>query len=106
MGLFNLFHNADINVGVAECKTTDGAVLLDVRTSEEYRDGHIDGSINLPLNRISFIEDTVKDKSTPLYVHCLSDGRSGQAVAYLKRMDYTNAANISGISSYCGKAVK
>lgn len=77
-----------------------------MKTSQEYRDGYIDGSINLPLDRISFIEDTVKDKSTPLYVHCLSDGRSGQAVAYLKRMDYTNAANISGISSYCGKAVK
>lgn len=106
MGLFNLFHNADINVGVAECKTTDGAVLLDVRTSEEYRDGHIDGSINLPLDRISFIEDTVKDKSTPLYVYCLSGGRSGQAVACLKRMGYTNATNIGGISSYRGKVVK
>lgn len=30
MGLFNLFHNVDINVGIAECKTTDGAVLLNM----------------------------------------------------------------------------
>lgn len=56
MGLFNFFRNtADINTGVAEYETTDGAVLLDVRTAEEYRGGHIDGSVNLPLDRISSI---------------------------------------------------
>lgn len=107
MGLFNFFRNtADINTGVAEYETNVGAVLLDVRTSEEYRDGHIDGSVNIPLDRISSIENTVKDKSTPLYVHCLSGGRSGQAVSYLKQMGYTNVKNIGGISSYRGKVVK
>ena len=107
MGLFNFFRNtADINTGVAEYETNDGAVLLDVRTAEEYRDGHIDGSVNIPLDRISSVENTVKDKSTPLYVHCLSGGRSGQAVSYLKQIGYTNEKNIGGISSYRGKVVK
>lgn len=46
MGLFNFFRSTDINAGVAEYKTTDGAVLLDVRTAEEYRAGYIDGSVN------------------------------------------------------------
>ena len=103
MGLFNFFRNtADINTGVAEYETNDGAVLLDVRTAEEY----IDGSVNIPLDRISSVENIVKDKSTPLYVHCLSGGRSGQAVSYLKQIGYTNAKNIGGISSYRGKVVK
>ena len=107
MGLFNFFRSiADINTGVAEYETNDGAVLLDVRTAEEYRDGHIDGSVNIPLDRISSVENTVKDKSTPLYVYCLSGGRSGQAVSYLKQMGYTNVKNIGGISSYGGKVVK
>ena len=107
MGLFNFFHStADINTGVAEYETNDGAVLLDVRTAEEYRDGHIDGSVNIPLDRISSVENIVKDKSTPLYVYCLSGGRSGQAVSYLKQMGYTNVKNIGGISSYRGKVVK
>ncbi len=107
MGLFDFFRStADINAGVAEYETIDGAVLLDVRTAEEYRDGHIDGSVNLPLDRISFIEDMVKDKSTPLYVHCYSGSRSGRAVSYLKQMGYTNAANIGGISSYRGKVIR
>ena len=107
MGMFNFLRNtADINTGVAEYETNDGAVLIDVRTAEEYRDGHIDGSVNIPLDRISSVDNIVKDKSTPLYVHCLSGGRSGQAVSYLKQMGYTNVKNIGGISSYGGKVVK
>ena len=107
MGMFNFLRNtADINTGVAEYETNDGAVLIDVRTAEEYRDGHIDGSVNIPFDRISSVENTVKDKSTPLYVHCLSGGRSGQAVSYLKQIGYTNVKNIGGISSYRGKVVK
>lgn len=106
MGLFNFFRSTDINAGVAEYKTTDGAVLLDVRTAEEYRAGYIDGSVNVPLDKISSIENTVKDKSTPLYVHCYSGSRSGQAVAYLKQMGYINAKNIGGISSYRGKVIR
>lgn len=106
MGLFNFFRNADINAGIAEYETTEGAVLLDVRTAEEYRDGHIDGSVNVCLDRISSIENTVKDKNTPLYVYCYSGSRSAQAVAYLKQTGYTNATNIGGISSYRGKVVR
>lgn len=106
MGLLNLFRNIDINEGVAEYKKNKDAVLLDVRTAEEYRGGHIDGSVNLPLDRINQIENIVKDKSTPLFVHCYSGGRSGQAVSYLKRKGYTKATNIGGISSYREKVVR
>ena len=106
MGLFNFLRNTNINDGIAEYKTNDGAVLLDVRTSEEYRDGHIDGSVNIPLDRISSVENTIKDKNTPLYVHCYSGIRSGQAVSYLKKIGYENVRNIGGISSYRGKVIK
>ena len=107
MRLFKFFSNlVDINTGVAEYKTNVSAVLLDVRTLEEYSDGHIDGSVNIPLDRIYSVENIVKDKSTPLYVYCLSGGRSAQAVSYLKQIGYTNAKNIGGISSYRGKVVK
>ena len=107
MRLFNFFRNtADINTGVAEYETNVGAVLLDVRTAEEYNDGHIDGSINIPLDKISSVENTVKDKSTPLFVHCRSGARSAQATSILKRMGYTNVEDIGGILSYRGKVVR
>lgn len=106
MGLFSFFRGPDINAGVAECQSTDGAILLDVRSVEEYRGGRIEGSVNLPLDKIATVGNIVKDKKTPLYVHCLSGARSGQAVSRLKQMGYTNATNIGGISGYRGKVVK
>lgn len=106
MGMFDFLRTADINDGVADYKKTKGSVLLDVRTEEEYREGHIEGSINLPLGRINEIGGIVKDKDTPLFVHCLSGARSGQAVSYLKQSGYTNVKNIGGIGSYRGKVVR
>lgn len=106
MGLFSLYRTGDINAGVEEYRATDGAVLLDVRTKEEYHGGHIDGSVNLPLDKISFIENIIKDKNTPVYVHCLSGGRSGQAASYLKQMGYTKVKNIGGINRYSGKVIR
>ena len=106
MGIFSFLRSPDINDGVAEFNKTNGAVLLDVRTVEEYRGGHIENSINLPLDKIDLVVDTIKDKNTPVYVYCLSGGRSGRAVAYLKQIGYTNVKNIGGISAYSGKVVK
>ncbi|MGN1103389.1 MAG: rhodanese-like domain-containing protein [Candidatus Coproplasma sp.] len=106
MSVFSFFRSPDINEGVAEFNRTNDAVLLDVRTEEEYRGGHIQKSINLPLDKIGWAEDTIGDKQTPVYVYCLSGGRSGRAAAYLKQAGYTNVKNIGGISSYNGKVVK
>ncbi len=106
MGLFNLFKTKDINVGVRDFRSTEGAVLLDVRTPEEYAEGHIEGSINLPLQSIEQAERVIKDSDTPLFVHCRSGGRSAEATSVLKRMGYTNVEDIGGIMSYSGKVVR
>ncbi len=106
MGLFTMFRTAGIDAGVEEFNKTKGAVLLDVRTDREYRSGHIEGSINLPLDSIAAVSSVVKDKNTPLFVHCLSRGRSGQAVTFLKSIGYNNVKNIGGIGSYTGKVVR
>lgn len=103
MGLFSFLHTPDINEGIKEFQNTQNAVLLDVRTTKEYSEGHIDGSINIPLQNIRNVSDVIKDKSTPLFVHCYSGSRSGQAVSYLSGVGYTNVKNIGGISAYRGK---
>lgn len=100
MGFFNFFRREDINLGVEEYKTTDGAVLIDVRTTEEYKEGHIDGSINIPLDQIMTVNNIIKDRETPIFVYCLSGSRSGQVVSYLQQMRYKKAKNIGGISHY------
>ena len=52
MGFFDFLKGPDINQGIAEYRGTQGAVLLDVRTAQEYRGGHIPGSKNIPLQSL------------------------------------------------------
>lgn len=103
MGLFDLFKPKNINQGIKEYQSVQGAVLLDVRTSQEYMEGHVPESKNVPLQTIEKITAMVKNRETPLYVYCYSGARSNQAVQLLQRMGYTKVTNIGGISSYSGK---
>lgn len=102
MGFLDFFKQADINQGVKDYKNTPGGVLLDVRTPQEYREGRIPGSRNLPLQGLDRVQVVVRDKTAPLFVYCHSGARSGQAVRMLQRMGYTNVRNIGGIMAYSG----
>ena len=103
MGIFDFFKQPDINQGVQEYKNAAGAVLLDVRTPQEYQEGHIPGSQNVPLQQLDKVEEVTENKDTVLYVYCHSGARSRQAVSLLKHMGYTNVHNIGGIAAYSGK---
>ena len=103
MGIFNFFNHPDINKGVLEYRNTNGAILLDVRTPQEYREGHIPGSKNVPLQTIDKIHSVADNQDTALFVYCYSGGRSRQAVSALQHMGYANVRNIGGIAAYSGK---
>ena len=103
MGFFDFFKQPDINQGVADYHNTPGAILLDVRTPQEYREGHIPDSKNVPLQAIDKVADLAENKDTVLYVYCYSGARSRQATAMLQHMGYTNVQNIGGIAAYQGK---
>ena len=103
MGFLDLFKQNDINQGVKDYHNIPGAVLLDVRTPQEYREGHIPGSKNLPLQTIDKVDSIVENKDTVLYVYCHSGARSRQAVSLLQHMGYSNVNNIGGIAAYSGK---
>ena len=103
MGIFDFFKQPDINQGLQEYKNTANAVLLDVRTTQEYRDGHVPGSQNVPLQQLDNVEELAENKETALYVYCHSGMRSRQAVSLLQAMGYINAHNIGGIAAYQGK---
>ena len=103
MGFFDFFKQPGINQGVKEFRQREGAILLDVRTPQEYRDGFIPGSKNVPLQTIDKVDAVVENKDTVLYVYCHSGARSRQAVSYLQHMGYTNVNNIGGIAAYRGK---
>ena len=103
MGFMDWFRHPDINEGFRRCRETPGAVLLDVRTGEEYARGRLPGSRNLPLDQLSRqAASLIPDRRTPLFVYCLSGSRSAQAASLLRRMGYERVENIGGIGQYTG----
>ena len=106
MSFMDLITGATINRGVDRWRATEGAVLIDVRSEEEYGQGHIPGSINIPLNDIERVLQECPEKDTPIFVHCLTGSRSGQAFSFLKRSGYTKVENIGGIAGYQGEVVR
>ena len=100
MGIFSFFKNIDINQGINEYKNTPGAVLVDVRTPQEYKEGHIPESKNVPLQSLADQADKILKKDDVLFVYCRSGSRSKQATHILKQMGYTKVKNIGGILDY------
>lgn len=103
MGLLAFFRGPDMAAGLEQMRRTPGAVLVDVRTAEEYRNGRIPGSVNVPLAALDRISSRVENKDVPVFVYCWSGARSRQAAAQLRHMGYTNVTNLGGIVAYRGK---
>lgn len=96
-----LFGN--INKGLEEYRSTPGAILVDVRETDEFASGHIPGAVNAPLSTIT---NTTLPKDKPLLFYCLRGTRSKKAAGILKRMGYGNIKSIGGISEYKGEIIK
>jgi rhodanese-related sulfurtransferase len=106
-GYFFYLRNAsDINSKVAEAREVAGAVILDVRNAEEFKQGHIPGAVNIPADDIESVTQQIPNRATPIYSYCLSGARSSRAVRTLKTLGYTNANNIGGINRYKGELEK
>ena len=104
MGLLDFMgKKTDINEGVAKFKAESRAVLLDVRSANEFAGGHIPRSRNLPFDEIKKAESAVPDKNMPVYVYCESGSRSKKAAAKLSEMGYTKVEMIGGLKEFKGK---
>ncbi len=95
----------DINTGVAAMKDKPDAVLIDVRDPMEYADGHIPGSINIPVGSIAMAVDAMpdKEKQKPAYVYCLTGIRSRRAASILRRSGFTDVTDLGGIRAWRGE---
>ena len=106
MGLFTLNQTPDIHKGLDIYKSTEGAILFDVRTPDEFAQGRVPGSVNLPLQHFTRIEEVAPDKNTPLFVYCHSGARSSRFVKTMKKLGYTDVTDIGGIIMYKGEREK
>ena len=82
--------------------TNQNAVVLDVRTQEEYDSGHIKGAVLLPVDAIT--EETAREvipaKDTQVLVYCRSGNRSVTASKALAQLGYTEVYEFGGINTW------
>lgn len=82
-----------VDSNVAMTLMEQNAIVIDVRTADEYATGHIEGSINIPVDNISSIN---YDKDALIIVYCASGMRSSNAAKTLANLGYTNIHNLDG----------
>ena len=76
------------------------ALIVDVRTPEEFADGHYPGAINIPHDTIlEGLEQLGVREETPVILYCRSGNRSGQAEQALQNKGFTEARNAGGLEA-------
>jgi len=103
MRFFDFLKQPSIHHGLEEYDSLPHALLLDVRTPQEFAEGHIPCSENVPLNDIESICERRLGCDVPVFVYCHSGARSHQAARALRELGFTSVRNIGGICSYMGK---
>lgn len=75
----------------------EGLVILDVRTDDEFTDGHIDGAVLLDFYRDDFADRLAEfDPTVPYVLYCRSGNRSGQARAIMDDLGFGSVEDIDG----------
>ncbi len=94
-----------VNITAQEAKeimdSQEGCIILDVRTQEEYDEGHIPGATLIPNTQIEArAEEVLTDKDQLILVYCRSGRRSKMAAEILVELGYTNIREFGGIINW------
>lgn len=83
------------------------ALIVDVRTLDEYNTGHIENAILIPLDTITDEPlEQIPDLATPIIVYCRSGNRSNQALGLLGDIGYSEVYDLGSINNWEGTIVK
>ncbi len=105
-GIFYTVTNKDTNMNYSLLPYSEfqskfdqipNAVLIDVRTKDEFDSGHIENAINIDFQDPSFVSEIQKlDKDGQYFVYCRSGNRSAQAVSVMKKQGIKNIFELEG----------
>lgn len=84
-------------------KIKNGALVLDVRSVDEYEDDHYPDALNIPLDQLQGRMAELGDKGRSIVVYCLSGARSAYAARILKASGFADVLNAGGIDDMPGR---
>ena len=91
---------------LAMMDSEEGYIILDVRTAEEFAQGHIPDALNIPVETIGATPpEGLPDKDQLIMVYCRSGNRSKQASEKLVDLGYSNVVEFGGINTWPGEVV-
>lgn len=94
---YRKMQSGDITVEELKRKILQGAILIDVRSNQEYKEGHIQGAINIPeFEIINRVQKEISKKNQLIVLYCQYGGRSRNAMKIMQKMGYTNIYNLYG----------
>ena len=96
---FKIFRNTINDIDIKELKEilcfNKNTILLDVRSKQEFNEGHLNGAINIPLYELNTCCNCkLKNKEEIIIVYCQSGIRSKKAIKVLYKNGYTNLYNL------------
>lgn len=93
--LYRGMEEGDIELEELKQLQKEGAIIIDVRSPQEYEEEHVNGAILIPEYEIKkSIESKVKNKNQNIVVYCSSGSRSKKAQKILKKLGYKNVYNL------------
>ena len=93
--LYRGMEEKDIGLEEVMQLQNEGAIVIDVRSPQEFREGHIDGAISIPEYEIKKeAGNRLVDKEKDIIVYCSSGGRSKKAQKLLRKLGYQNVYNL------------
>lgn len=80
--------------------------LIDLRSYNEFKDGRLPNSINVPFLKIGdWAKNNINNYNAKIYLYCQNGARSVHAAAILKKMGYANVVDLGGLNAYKGELV-
>ena len=102
-----LQRGAVAQVAAEQMETIEEFILLDVRTPEEYEEGHIQGALLIPEHELAEkATEMLPDLETPIFVYCRSGRRSALAAKTLVDLGYLQVYDFGGINDWPHGIVK
>ncbi len=103
MGLLDFLKGPNINDGLAKYHQLKYAILLDIRSEEDYAKGHVPGAVNIPFSKIARARYELDDRHAPVFVYGWYHNDAKDGVVALKALGFETITALGDCDRYTGE---